>query len=146
MQSLAGGLRANVVDARSIDVPKVLIIDDDEVFGELTKQRLETAGLEVEFQHGAFGQNLHRMRTGHYELVVLDVNMPGLSGTKLCELIREGDSPCKILLCSSMDDATLLNLMSQHGADAAISKSATRVALLEKVNQMLGGGEHNDTH
>lgn len=118
-------------------MPKVLIIDDDEVFGELTRQRLEMAGFDVEFQHGAFGKNLHKMRTGEFDLVILDVNMPGLSGTKLLQLIREGRSPCKVLLCSSMDNTGLHVLAQDSGADAAISKSASRDVLLAKVGQMV---------
>lgn len=118
-------------------MPRVLIIDDDEVFGELTRQRLEGAGIEAEFQHGAFAGNLHGLRTGKYDVVVLDVNMPGLSGTKLCELIRAGPSPCKILLCSSMDEAALRLLPEKHGADDAISKSVMRSVLIDKIKMMM---------
>lgn len=60
----------------------VLIIDDDPVFGELMVDRLGAAGLRASFHHGWF-QSLIRVREEQPKLLIIDVNMPAMSGTSL---------------------------------------------------------------
>src|SRR5688500_8026135 len=103
---------------------RILVIDDDEVFGDLTRQRLEIAGYEVVFQHGGFGGNMRAVRGGAFDVVVLDVNMPGLSGTSVLDLIHMNASAARasVLLYSSMDEEALRAVAERHRADDYICK------------------------
>ena len=70
-------------------MPRILIIDDDPVYGELTKQRLEILGYEVTFHEGSYGA-LNEVLKGEHDIVILDVFMPGLDGPKLAREILSG--------------------------------------------------------
>lgn len=117
---------------------RILIIDDDESFGELMRRRLEKARHEPTFKASPFG-SLNELRKGAYDLVVIDINMPALDGTNLVRLIHEtsGIRHTKILLCSSVDLDELRQLSMVLMADGYISKSATTAEIEDKVNELL---------
>ena len=116
----------------------ILIIDDDADHGELTRQRLEAVGIAAILQVGPFG-SLAAMRRGEFELVILDVNMPALSGVKILELLRGGDgSSARVMLYSCMDGDALGLLAREHGADAWLPKTASRSELLRTVRALTG--------
>lgn len=111
------------------------MVDDDENFRELARQRFERRGHVVELCAGAFGV-LQMVRTGDYDVVVLDVNMPSLQGTKILDMIRADGTDAKVVLASSIDEAELALLAQKHGADAYIYKGASRdemVAVIERL-------------
>jgi len=118
----------------------IMIIDDDPLFAELTFQRLERVGHTVAVHPGT-SDALAAVRGGAFDVIVVDVHMPELAGTRLAELIREGGqgSP-RVLLTSSMDSDELSELAAQHGADAWLSKSASSAELLEVVGKLSGHG------
>jgi CheY-like chemotaxis protein len=66
----------------------ILIVDDDPVYSDMTKQRLERAGHRVTVHVGPFGATA-AARKPDIDLVILDVFMPGLSGPDLLTLIRQ---------------------------------------------------------
>lgn len=122
-----------------MEVPDVLVVDDDIVFGELTADLLAAEGFSVEFQHGPFGtlNNIRRMRP---RLVLIDVDMPGIPGPELVELIRKlrSDVDTKLVLTSSIDRDVLRDLASQAKADAWIPKSGGGQELARLLKGMLG--------
>jgi CheY-like chemotaxis protein len=116
----------------------VLIIDDDPVFAELTSRRLMTGGHRVDVRHEANGALVAEVRRAQYDVVLVDVVMPGISGPTMVDAL--GASPLgrpALLFFSSADVSELANLAVTHGADGWISKSATRVDLLERVELAL---------
>lgn len=116
----------------------ILVIDDDPTAGELTCRRLQKSGLEADYHKGPFG-SLAAFERGDYRVVVLDVMMPGLSGTNLIQALWErelGERP-RILLYSSLDDEALRKESESYGADACLTKSATRGELASAVRALL---------
>lgn len=116
---------------------RILIIDDDTSFGDLTRQRIEKAGHRVSYQSTGFGSSLSLIK-GDYDLLVLDVNMPVLSGRSILRLLKEKNiSGLQVLLYSSMDPEPLRALAKEQGADGYLSKSASSATLLLKIKTML---------
>lgn len=115
----------------------VLIVDDDEVFGDLLVDWLSAAGYQPSFQHGPFG-TVNRIRREKPGLLILDINMPAITGPEVFRLLREtpGLEHVKVLLMSSMDARELERLRRELGADAALPKSATRAVFLETVRAL----------
>jgi CheY-like chemotaxis protein len=117
---------------------KVLIIDDDPVYADMTRQRMERAGYRVDVHIGPFGATA-AIGDNAYDLVILDVFMPGLAGPDLLSIIRKSEAGAhtRVLLCSSMDPAPLARVAEEHGANGAISKAAGRFEFLQAVDQAL---------
>jgi two-component system OmpR family response regulator len=118
-----------------------MIVDDDDEFGELMQRTLQRVGFDTFFQRGPFG-TIGALMHGKFDLVILDVMMPGLDGQKMVELIRETKaiSKIKVLLCSSLDPDKLRDLASRLSVSAVISKSATKDEFIAMVNGLLREG------
>ncbi|GEM_PF-1722366 len=116
----------------------VLIVDDDDNFGDLSQERLEDEGWSSVFHHGPFGTMVEILRM-QPRLVILDVNMPGLRGVTLIEMIRNEsmDRYPHVLLMSSCDSDQLQRHADESGAADFLSKSAGREAFVAKVGQLL---------
>jgi two-component system response regulator VicR len=118
-------------------VAKILIIDDDPVFAELTARRLGTGGHTVEVRHEDT-EALTEVRRVEYDLLLIDVVMPGISGPLLMNVLGATEhGRLKMAFLSSTDVAKLATLAEEHNADGWVSKSATRVELLAKVDLFL---------
>ena len=69
---------------------KILLVDDDRMNSELLRKFLEVEGYEVEYaENGRVGWEMYS--ASRPELVLLDINMPLMSGFELAQLIREQD-------------------------------------------------------
>ena len=116
---------------------KILIIDDDPVFSDMTKQRLERAGHRVTVHLGPFGATA-AASDGELDLIILDVFMPALSGPDLLEIMRKNQrTRAPVIFCSSMDPAPLKKLAAEHRAVGSVSKSAGRTEFIQTVERAL---------
>ena len=71
-------------------VVKILIVEDEPKTGEYLRQGLGEAGFVVDLaQNGIDG--LHLARQGTYDLVILDVMLPGLNGWQVLQSMRKHD-------------------------------------------------------
>ncbi len=70
---------------------RVLLVDDDRDIREVVGAMLDAVGLTVEGA-GSAEDALERVRKSPFDLVVLDWNLPGMTGIELCRLIRRDDA------------------------------------------------------
>ncbi len=75
------------------------------------------------------------------DLVIVDVNMPSITGDKVCQLVRSASyaRSVVILLHSSMPEADLHDLAQRCGADGYVPKSRDSKRLVETVIRHLAG-------
>ena len=115
----------------------VMVIDDDEVHLYTTRELLTNGLVEVVTQQGAFGAT-NRVKEVRPDLLLLDVNMPALSGASLADILRpictEMNTP--IFFYSSNDEDKLRELVAAHGAQGYICKGDL-AALRTKVFDVL---------
>ncbi len=117
---------------------RILIVDDDPVVLEVTKDYLTDKGYEVfTFDRGLGTSN--EVAKVKADLLILDIDMPALKGDKICEIIRsEGFFPrLKILFYSVMDEDELARIAKEQGADDFLHKSADMTMLGHKVRKLL---------
>ena len=66
----------------------VLLVEDDEDLGELVKYNLEKNRFKVDWVLDG-KEALERIKTNRYNLIILDLMLPGISGLDICREIRE---------------------------------------------------------
>jgi len=102
---------------------KILIIDDDEKHIMATKEILENEGFEVYFHLNSFGATNSAIEIKP-DLILLDINMPALSGDNLSKLLstNEKTKSIPIVFYSSNDEDTLRKLVVEHKVKGYICK------------------------
>lgn len=117
---------------------KILILDDDVNFGILTKRRLERLGMDVHLHHEA-PLAMDSLLRAKFDLVILDVKMPRLTGTDVIKLIRNTSTAhVKVMFYSSSDTHELRRLAEQHHAQGFLTKTASTSELEFRVRELLG--------
>ncbi len=117
----------------------VLLIDDDEAVRVVAGQLLGTFGLAARLApDGQAGLALFREDPAGYELVVLDLLMPGLNGEETLELLRAVRPDIRVLLISGYHEGEMLSRHAASGPLAFLHKPFTRDALEQKLRELLG--------
>lgn len=115
----------------------ILVIDDCDVDREILVDTLTLAGFTVHGTASPIGAT-RRARQLQVGLVVIDQNLPSIDGSKLPALFRTaGLDQVRIILVSSSDEQTMLELQRQVGADAFVSKSRLNEDLVATARRLL---------
>lgn len=115
-----------------------MVVDDDEVLLEVLRAVLQDAGHEVTVRSSSLGTSAAILRE-RPDLVLLDVNMPGLQGDVLARLVQQRlpAGSTRIVLHSSADQGALDDLARECGASGAIQKSKRPDLFLAQVDHFL---------
>ena len=114
---------------------RALVVEDELPVRDLLRLHLELAGFEVE--ESADGRDaLRRLRENAYNLVILDVMLPGLDGVSLCRAIRTGgpNVSTPILMLTARDTESDKVLGLESGADDYLTKPFGIRELIARVN------------
>src|SRR5215470_10250121 len=112
-------------------MPRILVIDDDEIARELVVSILRDGGYETFELSSPIGASQMISRE-KIDLLVLDIMMPGLSGDKLAKMLRANPRLGRIgiVLVSSCSIAELEAVAASVRADAVVLKPEIRQKLL----------------
>lgn len=120
---------------------RVLVVDDDPMYLDLVERNLPTVAFEVTRSDTTLGVS-NLIRKVRPAVVLLDVNVPALSGDSVLSLARRhAPSSTKFVLFSSSDEATLRRLAKQCGADAYFSKSKIGPQLADMLEAIVNSFE-----
>ena len=99
---------------------RILLVDDEPAIIKGLKFALETDGYEID--SAADGEEaLQKALENEYDLILLDVMLPGMSGIEVCQAIREkSDVPIIMLTAKGEDMDKILGL--EYGADDYMTK------------------------
>jgi len=118
--------------------PVILIVDDDEVIRMLMRQFLEGEGyavVEAEDGHAA----LEKLAEKPFDLVILDIAMPGIDGPEVCEHIRSAmDDPPPVLMVTALDDEKSIERSYGAGAVDYIRKPLRWPVLKNRIRYIQG--------
>ncbi|GMV54481.1 MAG: DNA-binding response regulator [Betaproteobacteria bacterium] len=124
----------------SADDYRVLVIDDHPLFRKGVRQlidmdeRLQWVG---EASNGAEG--LHRVRTQRPDLVLLDLNMRGMSGIETLSAIKQFAPDTSVVMLTVSDAPEDLVAAIRAGADGYLLKDTEPEVLLERIGAALFG-------
>jgi two-component system KDP operon response regulator KdpE len=114
---------------------KILVVDDDPQIRRAMRATLTSRGYEV--ADARTGEEaLDELRAGSYDLVLLDMNMPGLGGLETCRLIRAGSETAIIMLTVSNSEKNKVDALDA-GADDYITKPFSMPELLARIRATL---------
>ena len=82
---------------------RILIIEDEEAIADLEKDYLELSGFEVEICNTG-DEGLQTALREEFDLIVLDLMLPGLDGFEVCKKIREEKNIPIIMVSAKKED------------------------------------------
>jgi FixJ family two-component response regulator len=119
----------------------VYLIEDDESVRKALQRLLRSAGLDVRAFAGAeeFMQSGDLSQGG---CIVVDIQMPGLTGFDLQEELLSKKSRVPTIIISAMDDAETRERARKLGATAFFRKPVDGQALIDSIHWAMGGSQN----
>lgn len=114
---------------------KVLIIDDDKELCALIKRSVLSEDIEADFCNTG-KEGLQKLKEREYQLVILDVMMPGMDGFETLEEIRK-ESSLPILMFTSKNDSASKVRGLRAGADDYLTKPFDMDELIARIVSLI---------
>ncbi|MGI5157141.1 response regulator transcription factor [Microbispora sp. CA-102843] len=120
---------------------RVLVVEDERRMAAALRRGLQAEGFAVDLAHDG-NEGLHLARVGDYDVVVLDIMLPGMSGYNVCKQLRAEENWVPILMLSAKDGEYDLADGLDLGADDYLTKPFSYVVLVARLRALLrrGGG------
>ena len=114
---------------------RILVVDDERLLVKGIKFNLENEGYQVDAGFDGL-EAVDMARTGAYDLIILDVMMPRLSGLEACMKIREF-STVPIIMLTARSEETDKIMGFEYGADDYVTKPFNILELKARVRALL---------
>lgn len=114
---------------------RLLVIDDDELFLEIARFNLDKAGFDVEVASDP-RVGLNRAIESHFDLILLDLMMPGLHGEEVLSLLKPLNQQ-RILVVSGHTGDAYRSRARDLGAVAYLEKPVTAQTLCDTVREIV---------
>ncbi|XVX18834.1 response regulator [Actinomycetota bacterium] len=117
---------------------RVLVADDHPMWLDALARDLDGAGIEVVGTAADGPQTVARVKATRPDVLVLDLNLPGMRGDEVCRAL--GDVPVRVLILSASGEQQDVLDAVKAGASGYLVKSATSAEIVEAV-RATGRGE-----
>lgn len=119
---------------------KILLVDDHSVVIMGTRMVLQHALPDLEFSEAYSGYAaLEMIRAAHYDLVIMDINMPNFGPFDFIEQLRSCNSKIGILVFSMNTEEIYAPQYMKFGVDGYVNKEAPTSVLIEATRSILAG-------
>jgi DNA-binding response OmpR family regulator len=115
---------------------RVLIVEDEKRLAASLAAGLTAEGFAVDVVHNGT-DGLHRATESGYDLVVLDIMLPGLNGYRVCAALRAAGDDTPVLMLTAKDGEYDEAEGLDTGADDYLTKPFSYVVLLARVRALL---------
>jgi two-component system response regulator RegX3 len=115
---------------------KLLIVEDEEPLLRAIVDEFEAKGFEVDYSWNG-SEGLKKALTNTYDLVLLDLMLPGANGFEICQQVKEAKPECAIVFLTARSSQEDLIRGLELGADDYITKPFSLKALVLKVEAIL---------
>lgn len=115
---------------------RILLVEDDEDLRSLMCEGLRGRGLDVETVDCAQAC-LTRIDEVGFDVIVTDVEMPGMSGLELCRLLSQRNPPLVAIVVTSLCDRATVTAARENGAFELMSKPILVPALEAAIRRAL---------
>lgn len=115
---------------------RILIVEDEKKIADTLKLGLSEQGYDTEVAYdGSIAMKI--FSGGHFDFVILDINLPGMNGFELCKVIRKADENIPVLMLTSMSQMNDKVDGYDAGADDYLVKPFEFRELLLKIRVLL---------
>lgn len=115
---------------------RILLIEDERNVAAFIKKGLEEEFYSVDIaEDGSDG--LLMARSNEYDLIILDIMLPGMNGIEVCKKIRERDRRVPILMLTAVDSVKSKVQGLESGADDYLTKPFAFSELLARIKALL---------
>jgi DNA-binding response OmpR family regulator len=118
---------------------RVLVVEDERRMAAALQRGLQAEGFAVDLAHDG-EDGLHLARQGEYDVVVLDIMLPKVSGYNVCKQLRAEENWVPILMLSAKDGEYDLADGLDLGADDYLTKPFSYVVLVARLRALLRRG------
>jgi DNA-binding response OmpR family regulator len=113
---------------------RVLIVDDDEMAREVMRTILQAEGCVVTTAESG-SRALELLKTVVFDLIILDINMPGVDGLEVLTRLKEGGATAdsSVVMTSARNDMETVMRCVDLGADSYLLKPVDPALFVERV-------------
>lgn len=121
---------------------KIIIADDHMLFVSGIKSMLENTDFEIISAVYDGTSLINLLNILETDLVLLDINMPGMNGFETLQLLKKRHPQLKVLIVSMYNDHAFQKRMKQLGAEGYILKDESKETFLKALNLIYSGGSY----
>jgi DNA-binding NarL/FixJ family response regulator len=137
----------SLAEKENMRTTHLAIIDDHEVVINGLKGMLAgTENLQIVFTTTSGEALLQHVANHHVDVILMDIQMPEISGIDLCRMVHKKCPDCKIIAFSSFDDTHYVRQIMRNGALGYLLKTADKETLLKAIETVMGYEEFIDGH
>jgi DNA-binding response OmpR family regulator len=115
---------------------RILFVDDDAELREIVRDQLSSVGYQVD--EAADGTHaIDKIPAGDYDLLLLDITLPGKTGIEVLKFVKEKSIPCRVIMLTGMAGLSLAFQSLKLGADDYITKPYNADYLLSSIKRVL---------
>jgi two-component system copper resistance phosphate regulon response regulator CusR len=114
---------------------KILVVEDDKTVGQYVQRGLAEAGYHADLV-GDGPEGLRLSGSGHYDLLVLDLRLPRLSGVEVLRTLRDRENGIPVLVLTAQDAVDFKVQALKMGADDYVTKPFSLEELLARVEAL----------
>lgn len=122
---------------------KILVIEDEVKIARFIQLELKYEGYEVELVNDG-RSGLEMAQEGQYDLILLDLMLPRMSGIEICRRLRQGGKDIPIIMLTAKDDVSDKVMGLDMGADDYMTKPFAIEELLARIRVALKRKEKTD--
>lgn len=124
---------------------RLLVIDDEKGMCWALKKALEEEGYEV-LTALSGPEGLSMLTREKFDLVILDIKMPGMSGLEVLEEIRKTNPSLPVIIMTALSSLPVALEAMQKGADAYVTKPFQMSTLKQTIMKVLPGAKVAGSH
>ncbi len=122
---------------------RILIVDDEESIVTLLKYNIEQAGFDTDVRYDGLSA-LEIAKQENFDLIVLDIMLPGLDGVEVCKQLRQSQIEVPILMLTARDDEYDRILGLELGADDYLTKPFSPREVVARIKAILRRAKQKD--
>lgn len=122
---------------------KILLVEDDPKVCSFINRGLTEEGLEMTIAMNG-NQGLEWARSSTFDLLILDIMLPGTNGLDICKAVRENNQHTPILFLTALGSAENIALGLDSGADDYLVKPFKFIELIARIKSLLRRAENSE--